>query len=665
MGNSILNALNFINVASLNYQEWINIGMALKAEGYEWTVWDEWSKNDSRYKPGECERKWKSFSGSSTPLTGGTIIQMAKNNGYITYSLDGDGILDWDSVIEYDGDGVVYEMPKVESPVQQLITYLKTLYKDDELVSYCTNDVWQDKDGKWMPSKGISDRTAGQLIKSLEKHPEDIGATIGDWKEECGAWIRFNPVDGKGIKNENITRFEYALVESDDMPISEQDATYRRLELPIACLVSSGGKSIHAIVKVNAKDYEEYRKRVDFLYDFLDKNSLKVDKQNRNPSRLSRMPGVTRNGNPQTLLATNIGRRDWVEWMDFVEGISDELPSLTYLADALKNPIILPETLINGVLRVGHKMIVSGSSKAGKSFLLIELALALASGMTWLGFGCKSSRVLYINLEIDPASCINRFKTIMETKKIDSKHADNITIWNLRGNALPMDKLVTKLIRRIKNQNYSAVIIDPIYKVITGDENNASEMGKFCNYFDKICSETGCSAIYCHHHSKGLQGQKKAQDRGSGSGVFARDPDAIIDLIQLDTTSEFVLKNAANENSTAWRVEGSLREFPNFKPVNCWFNYPIHVVDSIGVLSTTYVEGSKDANLAKSGKRKQTQKDREQEFNDAFDMASLNDKSCTVKDLAEYMGVTERTIQGRIKEFSNKYISSKGEVFRK
>lgn len=664
MGNSILNALNFINVASLNYQEWINIGMALKAEGYEWTVWDEWSKNDSRYKPGECERKWKSFSGSSTPLMGGTIIQMAKNNGYIPYSLDGDGILDWDSVIEYDGDGVVYEMPKVESPVQQLITYLKTLYKDDELVSYCTNDVWQDKDGKWMPSKGISDRTAGQLIKSLEKHPEDIGATIGDWKEECGAWIRFNPVDGKGIKNENITRFEYALVESDDMPISEQDATYRRLELPIACLVSSGGKSIHAIVKVNAKDYEEYRKRVDFLYDFLDKNSLKVDKQNRNPSRLSRMPGVTRNGNPQTLLATNIGRRDWVEWMDFVEGISDELPSLTYLADALKNPIILPETLISGVLRVGHKMIVSGSSKAGKSFLLIELALALASGMTWLGFGCKISRVLYINLEIDPASCINRFKTIMETKRIDFKHADNITIWNLRGNALPMDKLVSKLIRRIKNQNYSAVIIDPIYKVITGDENNASEMGKFCNYFDRICSETGCSAIYCHHHSKGAQGQKKAQDRGSGSGVFARDPDAIIDLIQLDTTPEFVLKNAANENSTAWRVEGSLREFPNFKPVNCWFNYPIHVTDTIGLLSTTFAEGSRDANLAKSGKRKQTPASRKEEFDDAFAAVCLGKKSCQVSELAEFMGLSERTVQSRIQEFSSEYVTRKKEVYK-
>ena len=61
------------------------------------------------------------------------------------------------------------------------------------------------------------------------------------------------------------------------------------------------------------------------------------------------MPGVTRNGNQQTLIATNIGRKDWTEWMDFVEGINDELPSLTYLADELKHPIKLPEALIEGV----------------------------------------------------------------------------------------------------------------------------------------------------------------------------------------------------------------------------------------------------------------------------------------------------------------------------
>lgn len=153
------------------------------------------------------------------------------------------------------------------------------------------------------------DRTAGELIASLKKHPDDIGATIGDWKPECGTWIRFNPLDGEGVKNENVTKFRYALVESGILPISEQDILFRKLELPIAALVHSGGKSLHAIVHIDADSYEEYRKRVEYLYDFLEKHGVSIDKQNRNPSRLSRMPGVSRNGNRQYLVATNIERK--------------------------------------------------------------------------------------------------------------------------------------------------------------------------------------------------------------------------------------------------------------------------------------------------------------------------------------------------------------------
>lgn len=638
--------------------------MALKAEGYDCSVWDEWSRNDSRYKANECERKWATFGGSSNPITGGTIVQMAKTYGYIPHSFAGDGCLDWDDVIEYDGDGITYEIPKTMTPVEQLILYLETLFKPDDLVGYVTNDVWQDAEGKWMPSKGIYDRTAQELIGTLKKHPEDLGATIGDWKEECGAWIRFNPLDGTGVKNENITRFTYALVESDDMPISEQDAFYRKLELPIAALTSSAGKSIHAIVKVEAKDYEEYRKRVDFLYDFLEKNGLKVDKQNRNPSRLSRMPGVTRCGKEQTLIATNIGRNSWIDWLDFVEGANDELPGLQNLKEQLLDPPALPEELIEGILRCGHKMLISGSSKAGKSFLLMELAVALSEGMMWMGFKCKKSRVLYINLEIDSASFINRFAEIYKALKITPKHSDNISIWNLRGHAVPLDKLVPKLIRRISNKQYNAVIIDPIYKVITGDENNASEMGAFCNQFDKICNETGSAAIYCHHHSKGAQGFKKAMDRASGSGVFARDPDAQLDLIQLDTDQDFMLKNADNPNSTAWRLESSLREFENFKPINIWFNYPIHTLDETGLLAEIGAEGSSEANLAKSGKRKSTPERRREEFCDAYDALVGTDSGVDIADIAGYLDIAERTVRDRLKELESEFHYAKGRVYK-
>ena len=76
-------ALRYINPAALSYQDWVNVGMALKAEGYSMADWDAWSASDpARYHPGECARKWDSFLGSADPVTGGTIVKMAMDAGW-------------------------------------------------------------------------------------------------------------------------------------------------------------------------------------------------------------------------------------------------------------------------------------------------------------------------------------------------------------------------------------------------------------------------------------------------------------------------------------------------------------------------------------------------------------------------------------------------------
>ena len=61
---------------------------------------------------------------------------------------------------------------------------------------------------------------------------------------------------------------------------------------------------------------------------------------------------------------------------------------------------------------------------------------------------------------------------------IEDRHDENIVIWNLRGHALPLDRLAPLLIRRMKGEAFSAVIIDPIYKVITGDEKQCQRHGR-------------------------------------------------------------------------------------------------------------------------------------------------------------------------------------------
>lgn len=722
--------LEYIDPSTCSYQEWINVGMALKHEGYTVSDWDMWSMKDvNRYHSGECAKKWATFQGSSAPVTAGTIIQMAKENGYHYENVSAE--LDWDSEIGSKDELVIVDknwierseihIPEKWNPAEQIITYLETLFEPDENVGYVT-ESWE-HDGKFLPSKGCYDRTAGQLIKKLYQCKGDIGSVLGDYNSEVGAWIRFNPLDGKGVKNENVTEFRYALVESDTMDISAQKAIITELELPVAALVYSGKKSLHAIVKIDASTYEEYKKRVDYLYNVCNKNGLKLDIQNRNPSRLSRMPGIMRNGKKQYLLDTNIGKENWNEWREWIESVNDDLPDPESMADVWDNLPSLAPPLIDGVLRQGHKMLIAGPSKAGKSYALIELCCAIAEGKKWLEWNCTQGRVMYVNLELDRASCLHRFKDVYTALGITPNNLSNIDIWNLRGRSVPMDKLAPKLIRRASKKNYIAIIIDPIYKVITGDENSADQMAHFCNQFDKVCTELGCAVIYCHHHSKGAQGGKRSMDRASGSGVFARDPDALIDLVELELNDD-ILKQEKNkavckvcegwlykydklyhasqddlcsetqmlalcreylendayecviedvgkarktvESRSAWRIEGTLREFPKFAPVNLWFKYPVHNIDNIGVLKDIAVDDGMPTwkkNFAKKKTDAERKNERKNSLETAFEACGIDDK-VTVKAMAEYMGVSEKTVRRRLKEHGGFWIDE-GQIGKK
>lgn len=730
-GYDLLEILYNIDPEKLDYQSWVNVGMALKEEGYSVSDWEAWSRADAgRYHPGECARKWGSFNGAASPVTGGTLVQMAKDQGW-NPERDAGYELEWDGVIRRDAGMIVDKnwlesreitAPDAWDPKEQLITYLETLFDSTDCVGYVTHSF--SKDGKHMPTKGLFDRTAGKLIQELH-NAREIQDVIGDYNPEAGAWIRINPLDGKDVKVENVTEFKYTLVESDVMEIEEQNAVIRELELPVACLVHSGGKSLHAVVRVDAADYPEYKKRVDYLYHICDKNGLKIDTQNRNPSRLSRMPGIIRNGHKQFLVDTNIGKASWNEWHEWIESVNDDLPEPESLEAVWKDLPELSPPLIENVLRQGHKMLVAGPSKAGKSFALIELCCAIAEGRSWLGWQCSRGKILYVNLELDRASCLHRFKDVYTALRWRPDNLRNIDIWNLRGKSIPMDQLAPKLIRRAAKKNYIAIIIDPIYKVITGDENSADQMANFCNQFDKVCTELGCAVIYCHHHSKGSQGGKRSMDRASGSGVFARDPDALLDLIELELTDALLKQqkdsavcdacmrflndrfedweddvsqddlcsrtqieayckkklsagqygalqaviHAAEkrvQEVTAWRIEGTLREFPKFAPVNLWFDYPVHRSDNVEVLSDIQPEAEKPAWQKAAERRKspeQKKKERKQSVQSAFEACGIDDE-ITVQAMAEYMGISEKTVRNRIKEHGG-FLVEEGKVRKK
>lgn len=87
----ILEALPYIP-ASCSREEWVHIGIALFNCGFEFEVWDEWSKYSDqkngvlcdKYKEEETPKTWKSFFNTPSKWNAGTIISMAKENGYKT-----------------------------------------------------------------------------------------------------------------------------------------------------------------------------------------------------------------------------------------------------------------------------------------------------------------------------------------------------------------------------------------------------------------------------------------------------------------------------------------------------------------------------------------------------------------------------------------------------
>lgn len=663
---ALLEALNALSPSKLNYQEWLNVGMALKAEGLPCSVWDDWSKSDSaRYKSkgaGSCAEKWETF--NSSGVNGGTIIHYAETYAGFRYVKE----LDWDDGLEATYEEVIAIQDKPdEKPYQMAIRFLETLFQPDETVSFVNTAQWDEEKEKWKPIGAGPVRKCSDIIKDLKKHRrlEDAFGTIN---EEAGAWIRLNPTTGPN--NKDVTRYAYVLAESDNLTIEEQKKLLIGFKLPIATLVESGGKSVHAAVRVDAKDAVEYRQRALFLFDWLAKHKFIVDENNKNEARLSRLPGAMRKGNLQRLIATNIGCSSWLEWKDYIEGVDDDLPQTVSLLDQLENPPALSPELIGGVLREGCKMIITGESKAGKTCLSQNLAVCIAEGRQWLDmFPCQQGKVLYINLEVEAASLSLRFRSIYKAMGVEptKEGAANIVQWNLRGHAAPMPTLAPKIIRRCRNTGpYKAIILDPLYKVQQGDENSAEAIIKFTNALDNIAHETGAAIIYDHHHPKGAMGERKAIDRGAGSGVFSRDADAICDLSFLSPSKEALeLLGAQIANGEKpMQIELVLRDFKDVDPIKMWFKFPLHFVDSGGLLEGAPVEGSREANLQLSSKRT-TETDRQDTLRQGFEACQENGIA-KLAEIVDFFGgsPTEKTLRRYIKE-SDEFEVDKGYIKRK
>src|SRR5205823_782853 len=132
---------------------------------------------------------------------------------------------------------------------------------------------------------------------------------------------------------------------------------------------------------------------------------------------------------------------------------------------------------------------------------------------------------------------------------------DNLQVMTLRGWTDPIENLTEKFIQYFRAlPPFALIIFDPIYKLLNGrNENGTGEITDLLNHVEKIAVQTGAAVAFGHHFSKGNQAAKESIDRLSGSGVFARDPDAILTMTE-------------HEQADCCTVQPTLRNFAPITP---------------------------------------------------------------------------------------------------
>ena len=251
--------------------------------------------------------------------------------------------------------------------------------------------------------------------------------------------------------------------------------------------------------------------------------------------------------------------------------IDDPLPPPKFLSleqMMTHNTDPMPKQVIEGVLHKGSKMIISGSSKAGKTLSLLHLGLAAANGSTWLGHRTTTSKVIYLDFELKKRIAARRIAEMVNANDQYDPKNQNFMYCSLRGQSRTLEDLVYH-IEDLEDHRPDLVIVDPFYKLATGaDENDAGAISEVVNRMEKFSERLDCSFVYAHHFSKGNKSDTDHIDRASGSGVFARDPDAILTLTPHEEENHLVL-------------EATLRDFPTPPTQVVEFSWPnfIHKPD--------------------------------------------------------------------------------------
>lgn len=163
-----------------------------------------------------------------------------------------------------------------------------------------------------------------------------------------------------------------------------------------------------------------------------------------------------------------------------------------------------PRWLVPGVLTEGSLAAIYGAPESGKSFLAVDMSMAVASGIDWHGRQVERGGVLYIAAEGAPGLG-KRFRAWKVDRCAQGRRFDLHLMRDDLNLAAEKDGGVRAFVEAVIEGlgPLRLVVIDTLNQTAAGaDENSAKDMGRYIASMKLLRNATGAAVVVVHHSGK-------------------------------------------------------------------------------------------------------------------------------------------------------------------
>ena len=227
------------------------------------------------------------------------------------------------------------------------------------------------------------------------------------------------------------------------------------------------------------------------------------------------------------------------------------------------------EVLVDSVLRVNEVALLIGAAKANKTWIGIDLAMAITEGGRFMGaLECAAGDVLYLDAESSREMLAERFRLC----RLNSpREVGKLSVLCQRGKSPEtVSDAIDIIAQGISQANARLCIIDTLSAYFPiANENDNAEATHIMSRLVKVAEEYACALCIVHHTPKMSGTLRTVVDAAAGAGAYTRRADSIIAVRQEDGENyvdircrsfaqieRFVVTYGANMRPQAERCDG-------------------------------------------------------------------------------------------------------------